>query len=158
MGVDIVDRATNLIEIGDISKFEDTTFKVGNESNIESIKELEESSEITDPSEKIRLWRSAYSFNSEWSNEVNISASDYETYFQVDTRKSAEDIDLDYCTSDTYETDEQQDKLLANCRGWNAYCANPSRMSSGMGSSGSNEIYKVLNSLCLSAVVLMLIL
>merc|ERR1712046_388096 len=97
-----------------------------------TIKSYEEITNITDPDEKIRLWKSAYSLNSEFSNFENISESDYKNVFQTETRNKADEIDLTYCTSEVATDDDELFKLQAKCKGWNAYCANPSRMTTGM--------------------------
>ena len=116
----ITDKQSNLIVINNISGFKDKQ-NININETMTNVKELEEVSEITDPGEKIKLWKSAYSLNSEFSNDKNISSEDYESYFQVDTRLTAEEIDVEACTSKKAVDDEQMEKFLMRCRGWDAY-------------------------------------
>ena len=153
----ITDKQSNLIVINNISGFKDKQ-NININETMTNVKELEEVSEITDPGEKIKLWKSAYSLNSEFSNDKNISSEDYESYFQVDTRLTAEEIDVEACTSKKAVDDEQMEKFLMRCRGWDAYCANPGRMLSGMLKTSSAEnVFGTLHYCLLLAVAIVLL-
>ena len=148
----IVNQATNLIQIDNISKFKSTG---ANKTEL-TIQNYEEKTNIVDPDEKIRLWKSAYSLNAEFSNFENLTESDYKNIFQSKTRRPADDIDLDYCTSENRADadDDELFKMEAKCKGWNAYCANPSRMATGM-QTRSSSFRQVFSCFVLIAILMM---